>query len=159
PYGTDRLEPLLWLESEYLLDDKSAKHAVAVLEEFIRKKGETLLDDLTKRAVLQRDLWLVFNWLALARGGIDGSPPRKRPGALLAKVIRRLALTPKQIAKLPDNYAAAVASKKNAGHFDPKKPERSYLPPDLFKSDGPWVPVGRTDGPTAPQHLNETGTN
>src|SRR5262249_58740435 len=43
--------------------------------------------------------------------------------------------------------------------FDPEKPERSYLPPDLFQPDGPWVCVGRTDGPTAPQHLEETGFN
>src|SRR5262249_45276918 len=38
-------------------------------------------------------------------------------------------------------------------------PERSYLPPDLFQPGGPWVCVGRTDGPTAPQHLNESGMN
>jgi hypothetical protein len=147
-YGEDRLEPLLWKESEYLLKGKSADRAVAVLEEFLREKGESLIEDPVKRAVLQRDLWLVSNWSA---GG--------RLSAPLAKVIDRLALSPDQIAKLPDNYAAAVASKKYADRFDPEKPERSYLPPDLFKPDGPWVCVGRTDGPTAPQHLEESGFN
>jgi hypothetical protein len=43
PHGTDRLEPLLWSNSEYLLQGKSADRAVAVLEEFLREKGELLL--------------------------------------------------------------------------------------------------------------------
>jgi hypothetical protein len=147
-YGEDRLEPLLWAESKNLLEGKTAERAVAVLEAFLKEKGETLIDDPVKRAVLQRDLWLVSSWSA---GG--------RLSAPLAKAIDRLALSPDQTARLPDNYAAAVASKKYADRFDPEKPERSYLPPDLFNPDGPWVCVGRTDGPTAPQHLEESGNN
>jgi hypothetical protein len=154
-YGGDRLEPLLWTDSEYLLDGESADRAAAVLEEFLRDKGESLSNDPLKRAILQRDLWLVSNWLA----GKPNTDARKRLDRLLAKVIRRIALTPAQIAKLPDNYAAAVMSERFADTFDPKKPERSYLPPDLFKSDGPWVCVGRTDGPTAPFHVRSQFTN
>jgi hypothetical protein len=127
---------------------------VAVLEEFAREKGETLLDDPLKRAIIQRDLWLVFNWLA-----DKPEANRKRLGAPLAKVILRLAPTPEQIAKLPDNYAAAVASKRFADRFDPEKPERSYLPHDLFQPDGTWVCVGRSDGRTAPAHLTYGGAN
>lgn len=151
-YGEDRLEPLLWSESKYLLEGKTADRAAAVLGEFLRDKGEALIDDPLKRAILQRDLWLVSNWLA-------GKPDddRKRLDPLLAQVIRRLALTSEQIAKLPDNYAATVASKKHADRFDAEKPERSYLPADMFMTDGPWVCVGRTDGPTAPFHLREDG--
>jgi hypothetical protein len=52
-----------------------------------------------KRAILQRDLRLVSNWLAA--GPDDGA--RERLAALLARVIRRVALTPAQVAKLPDN--------------------------------------------------------
>src|SRR3954471_18001339 len=63
-YGRDRLEPLLWKESEYLLAGKSGGRAVAVLEEFDRDRGETLIDDPVKRAGLHRDLWLVANWLS-----------------------------------------------------------------------------------------------
>jgi hypothetical protein len=154
-YGQDRLEPLLWKESEHLLTGKSHERAVAVLAEALRENGESLIDDPVKRAVLQRDLWLVFNWLAES----PDDPARRRLGTDLARVIRRLALSPDQIARLPDNYAAAVASKRFADRFDPDKPERSYLPPDLFKPDGPWVCVGRPAGPTAPQHLAEGGGN
>jgi hypothetical protein len=148
-YGEDRLEPLLWAESKNLLEGKTADRAVAVLEEFIKEKGETLIDDPLKRAVLQRDLWLVANWLALQH-----TEDQKRLEVPLAKVIRRLALTPEEIAKLPDTYAQAVASKKFADRFDPEKPEQPYLPPDLFKADGPWVCVGRKDAPTAFLHLD-----
>src|SRR6187551_614194 len=42
-YGEDRLEPLLWLESKHLLEGTPAERAVAVLEEFIREKGEALV--------------------------------------------------------------------------------------------------------------------
>ncbi len=154
-YGGDRLEPLLWSNSRYLLEGKAADRAAAVLEEFLRDKGELLIDDPLKRAVLQRDLWLVANWLA----GKPDDDARKRLGPLLAKVIRRLALTPEQIAKLPDNYAAAVASKQYADGFNAVKPERPYLPADIFTTDGPWVCVGPTDGPTAPLHLREGGGN
>lgn len=154
-YGEDRLEPLLWSDSKYLLEGKAADRVAAVLEEFLRDKGEALIDDPSKRAVLQRDLWLLANWLA----GEPDDDARKRLGPLLAKVIRRLALTPEQIAKLPDSYAATVASKQYADRFDSEKPERPYLPADMFTTDGPWVCVGRTDGPTAPFHLREGGGN
>ncbi len=154
-YGQDRMEPLLWHESEHLHKGNSAARAVAVLEEFVRKKGESLIDDPLKRAVLQRDLWLVFNALAKPDAAAK-DPTRRRLAALLAKVIRRLALTPGQIARLPDNYAAAVASRRFADRFDPDRPDRSYLPPDLFKTDGPWVCLGRTTGRTAPGHLDES---
>lgn len=148
-YGEDRLEPLLWYRSKYLLEGMPAERAEAVLEEFLRDKGESLIDDPIKRAVLQRDLWLVSNWLSSKHN----NEARKRLEPLLTKVIRKLALTAQQIAKLPDNYAASVASKKYASAFDSTKPERSYLPADLFQPDGPWVSVGRTDGPTAPSHI------
>ena len=68
-------------------------------------------------------------------------------------------LSPAQIANLPDNYAAAVASRRFPDRFDPDHPGRAYLPPDLFRADGPWVCVGRPDGPAAPQHLAEGGGN
>jgi hypothetical protein len=64
----------------------------------------------------------------------------------LAAVIGRLALSPDQIERLPDNYADAVATGKFATSYDPKQPDQAYLPPDLFTADGPWVCVGRSDG-------------
>src|SRR6516165_7866210 len=35
-YGRDRLEPLLWPDSKYLLEERSNKRAAAVLEEIVK---------------------------------------------------------------------------------------------------------------------------
>jgi hypothetical protein len=166
-YGQDRLEPLLWGGSKHLLEEPSHKRTVALLEEFLKNNGEKLIEDPLKRAVLQRDLWLVFNWLEgdhyhfyepeLKPEEVQEARDRlRRP---LAAVIGRLALIPDQIKKLPDNYTAAVASVNFPKRFDPEHPERPYLPPDLFAANGPWVCIGRPDGPIAPEHLRDTGTN
>jgi hypothetical protein len=165
-YGQDRLEPLLWPRSKHLLEEQSHKRAVALLEEFAKDKGEMLIDDPLKRAVLQRDLWLVFNWLEGAHDGFEEPAPkaeavqaaRERLRRPLAAVIGRLALTADQIKKLPDNYAAALASGTFAKRFDPERPDKPFLP-DLFAADGPWVCVGRPDGPVAPEHLRDDGGN
>jgi hypothetical protein len=152
-HGHDRLEPLLWNESRYLIEGTSGERAVTVLEEFDRDQGELLIDDCSKRAMLQRDLWLVSNWLS----GVEHSS--RRLEAALDKAIYRLALSAQQIANLPDNYSLAVASRKFADRFNPNQPEAPFLPPDLFRKDGPWVGIGPAEGPVAPLHLRDEGTN
>ena len=159
-YGQDRLEPLLWRASKHLLEEDSNKRAVALLEEFLKNKGEKLIDDPLKRALLQRDLWLVFDWLEgehdnFAKPPLEAeaaSAAQERLRRPLAAVIGRLALSPKEIRELTDNYAAAVASDQFARGFDPEKPDQPYLPSDLFSPEGPWVCLGRPDGPVAPLH-------
>src|SRR5262249_14175922 len=134
---------------------------------FAKDKGERLIEDPLKRAVLQRDLWLLFNWLEGDHDGFEepvlkpeeARAARERLRRPLAAVIGRLAITPDQIKKLPDNYAAAVASGEVPNEHDPEQPDRPYLPPELFTADGPWVCVGRPDGPVAPEHLRDDGGN
>jgi hypothetical protein len=162
-YGQDRLEPLLWAGSRHLLQGPSHQQAVAVLEEFVKNSGEKLVKDPLKRAVLQRDLWLVFNWIETNHHAGFRSPPTEVVHAAQAQLrpplvatIKRLALDPKEIQNLPDNYAAAVASGEFAKGFNPKAPNQAYLPADLFDANGPWVCVGRPDGPIAPQHLDDS---
>jgi hypothetical protein len=165
-YGQDRLEPLLWPVSMHLLEKQSRKRAVTLLEEFLKERGEKLIEDPLRRALLQRDLWLVFNWLEDNHGPFEDPvmPPEEMRAAVeqlrrpLTAVIRRLALTPEQIEKVPDNYAVAVRSGAFARHFDPEQPDKPYLP-NLFAPEGAWVCVGRPDGPIAPEHLRESGNN
>lgn len=159
-YGRDRVEPLLWRESRHLLGGDSHQRLLAVLAEFNRG-GAALVADPLERAMLQRDLWLVFSWLEHSHSDFYGFPGdkaswRARQEALrrpLAQAIGALALTPRQIAALPDTYAAAAASHEFAGRFDSRQPDRPYLPPDLFAADGPWACLGRGDDVIAPSHL------
>jgi hypothetical protein len=151
-YGSDRFEPLLWLGSKHLLEGPSQDRAVKVLSEFLDKQAENRTDDPLKRALLQRDLWMLFSWLQGMHtyGAGSGVPPEKlaaaqqRLGRPLAAVLRRLAMSPDQVKKLQDHYAEAA--------------KRSGLPADLFAADGPWVCVGRSDGPVAQMHVQESNT-
>jgi hypothetical protein len=165
-YGRDRFEPLLWLGSKHLLQGPSRDRSVKLLEEFLDKKGEKLFEDPLRRALLQRDLWMLYSWLEgmHTHGGDSGVPAEKlgeaqrRLGPPLVGVVRRLALSGEQIKKLPDNYADAVKSGRFAKSHESEKPDSPYLPPDLFSTDGPWVCVGRSDGPPAPEHLRKENT-
>jgi hypothetical protein len=146
-YGVDRLDPLLWFETKHLLEGKSHEQAVAVLDEFLAKQGEALVKDPLKRAILQRDLWEVFDWTTGPGANtqdaylLRASPSRRALQTRLARAIQRLALTAEEIDGLPDNYAAAVAPHAFAEKHNPDHPERPFLPPDLLQKDGPWVQV------------------
>lgn len=154
-YGEDRLEPLLWMHSKHLLQGDSFDAATAVLNEFDRQQGDLLVQSPLKRAILQRDLWLVANWLSHT----PDSEAKLQLQRSLGRVIRQLALTSDEIAKLPDNYATAAASQTFTDRFDAGHPHRSYLPQQLFDPEGPWVCIGCDDGPIAPQHLREDSTS
>ena len=99
--SVDRLEPLLWPESKHLLDGPPHKTALAVLEEFLTQSGEKLIEDPLKRAVLQRDLWAVFDWAANPAWAAnpEGDHPTERHALQhrLAKIIQRLALSAEAI--------------------------------------------------------------
>lgn len=141
-YGEDSLDPLLWLNSEHLLAQPSHQRALRVLDEFLRTHAENQIHDPVKRAILQRDLWAVFDWSVQQNSSYQRAPYDEEKRELqtrLAEVLRRLALTPEEIASLPANYGQAVASGTFAKEYDPAHPDRAFLPPDLFDSLGPWV--------------------
>jgi hypothetical protein len=164
-YGHDRLDPLLWRDTKYLWEGKPHQQALAVLDEFLTEQGEKVVKDPLKRAILQRDLWAVFDWTAEPGANSQeaysrrASPPRRALQERLARGIQRLALTTEQIKGLPDNYAAAVASRAFAAKDDPEHPERPFLPADLFQKDGPWVQLEVDNGSavTASRHVHDFG--
>jgi len=82
-------------------------------------------------------------------------PPRAALRAKVGKIVHDLALTPGQIAALPDTYAAAVESKQFATQYDPAKPRQPFLPGDLLSPTGPWVAVAADEGLTTPIHVND----
>jgi hypothetical protein len=156
--GADRLDPLLWDDTRHLLSGKSHEAAVAVLDEFLSRHGEQLFSDPLRRAILQRDLWAVFDWAAARLGTVEQSDERNRLLVRLAIAIDRVALTKDQIQNLPDNLAAAVASKSFAAGYDSDHPQAEFLPPDLLNADGPWVCLEADGGKTiTPQHDDAFG--
>jgi hypothetical protein len=153
----DALDPPFWFHTPYLLTEPSHKNALRVLDEFLEMHAENLIHDPVKRAILQRDLWAVFDWSARTAPGSkpESSEEAKRElQGRLGEVLDRLALTPAQLAALPDNYAQAVASGEFAKEYDPEHRDRAFLPPDLFEPQGPWVELeGRGKPlPVAEQH-------
>src|SRR5205814_1444366 len=60
-FGQDTVDPILWANTKHLLVGPSHDRAIAVLKEFIDQHGEKLIADPIKRAILQRDLWAVFD--------------------------------------------------------------------------------------------------
>jgi hypothetical protein len=158
-FGADSLDPLLWPESEQLLERSSHERALRVLDESLQTHGENLIHDPLKRVMLQRDLWAVFDWSVTQFPGKDRPQYDKEKRELqirLAEVLRRLGLTSDEITSLPDTYSKAVASGAFAREYDPAHPENPFLPADLFDPHGPWVciqPSPESDSGVAKVHV------
>ncbi len=146
----DALDPPYWYHTNYLLAQPSHKKALHILDEFLQTHAENLIHDPVKRAILQRDLWAMFDWTVERAPGYDKERRELQPR--LAELAGRLALAPEQIGSLPDNYAQAVASGEFAKGYDPEHRDRAFLPPDLFEPHGPWVEL---EGPGKPLPVAE----
>lgn len=129
-YGLDELDLLYWRTTKHLLEGPSHPKALAILDEFIDSHGEKLIQDPLKRALLQRDLWALFDWSAEAFSLRSNQPERRELQRHLALAIRRLALTKSEIDSLPNNYTQADV--KALPDF----------PRGLFDTNSPWVNVG-----------------
>jgi hypothetical protein len=155
----DALDPPLWPSTQYLLENPSHERILRILDEFLQTHAERLIMDPAMRAILQRDLWAVFDW-SVQQHARSGKPAYEKEKtelqSRLAEVMRRLALTPEEIRSLPSNYALAVASGQFAREYDPDHPDQPFLPPDLFVLRGPWVRIfGMPDtNPVASQHAS-----
>ena len=152
----DALDPPLWFNTRYLLAEPSHRRAMRILDEFLGTHAENQIRDPLKRAILQRDLWAVFDWSVEREPDHVGDPAYDREKrelqARLAEVMRRVALAPEAIQELPNNYNQAVASGAFATQYDPAHRERAFLPPDLFDPHGPWVEL---QGPGDPEPVAE----
>lgn len=152
-FGWDALDPLLWYDTTYLLDGTSYQQTISVLDEFLSTKGEDLIADPLQRAIFQRDMWAVFDWLTLQS---DSYPSQRQELQWrLAQVIRKVALTEGEILSLPDNYEAAIRSKTFQTNYLSETPDIGYLPVDLLQPDGEWLCLGREGGPIAMTHTEE----
>ena len=156
-YGADSLDPLLWSETKHLLAGESHKEVLALLNEFLRTHAERQIADPLKRAILQRDLWAVFDWADAPEEDAPHPAERRELLSRLAPIIARLALTSGEISTLPDTYARAIQNAEFPSAYDPEEPNRAFLPLDLFDPRGPWVCLGvpedaRANALAAPLH-------
>jgi hypothetical protein len=155
-YGLDDLDILYWASTTNLLSGSSYRDATAALDEFIKTHGEKRISDPVKRALLQRDLWQLFDWTTFhieRPNKVHRSFSKNFPDetsalqSRLALLIRRVALTSNEIAALPDNYTRA----------DTKRlPD---LPHHLFDTNGDWVTLGISsyNSDIAPTHSHNFG--
>jgi hypothetical protein len=91
--------------------------------------------------------------------GLEDARPRREVQRRLVQAIRVVALSPREIAALPDNLAITVTAGTYPKEFDPQQPDQPFLPPDLLAKDGPWVAVAsvtRSDELAAPAHMAAT---
>lgn len=155
--GPDVLDPPLGYHPRFLLDDEPFAKCDAILDEFLNQQGAKLIHDPLKRALLQRDLWAVFDVLAEAdffprTNSIGtGTPPTTSQEQhrivlerKIAQVIRSLALSRAEIESLPDTYSAAVRSDPFSGK---QKSSYNFLPPDLFATNSTWFEIQPGDRP------------
>ena len=148
-YGFADLDPLLWSETKYLIDEggDSNKRTLDLLDTFLNAQAERQIRDPIKRAIFQRDLWSIFDWAS------SSNLANK-----LGQVIWRLALSASEINLLPDTYTIAIHEKRFEAAYDPTRPNRAFLPVDLFEANGPWVCISPSDGRrAAPTHDSQFG--
>lgn len=139
-------------ETQHLLSGDSHRRALACLDDFLRSHAESAEQDPLKRAIFQRDLWALFDWAA---AGQTLPHQRQELEGRLADAIRRLAITPEQVGTMPDTYAEAVAAQQFARAYDPQNSRQPFLPPELFRADGPWVCISAYSyEPTAIAHFS-----
>lgn len=149
-YGSNELDPLLWFDTTYLLDGASHQQAIEVLNEFLAADAEYLIRDPLRRAMFQRDLWAVFDWVAFQS---DPYPSQRQAFQVrLAQILKRVALTREEILSLPDNYQWAVESEIFPGDHQAEHPQEAFLPSDLLHPNSAWIPMGREGGPIAMAH-------
>ena len=138
--GLDEIDILFWVQTRHLLESPSHEAALTVLDEFLERGGETLVDDPLKKAMMQRDLWALFDWLA-QEGTLKNAEGARQLQRRIVAVMRRIALSRESIESLPDNYAQAVES----GHYPNTniltKDGSPYLPTGLFDEAGPWIRI------------------
>ncbi len=87
--------------------------------------SEKMTRSTAHRALMQSDVWATYDMMArrFSFVGEDAEQQRaiqKRLLPLLARFIKKLALTPQEINALPDNYALAARQHKLPNLFDPQ---------------------------------------
>ncbi|TAJ18310.1 MAG: hypothetical protein EPO68_08055 [Planctomycetota bacterium] len=142
-HALDAPDPLLWPGSTYLLREPRLGAALAALDAFTAGGARERAEPPLERALLQRDLWSIGDWLAARAHGPDAAACRAL-GERLARSIGLVAPTRAEIDALPDGLATSRAT---------------GAPVDLFEPNGPWVELDAVSAirPLTPAHDAHAG--
>jgi hypothetical protein len=139
--GGDRIEFFGWGGTTYWDEPAHLASLAELLDQFLARDEAKRSTDPLKRALLQHDLWTLFDFLMVRHIARHGdSKIRHRRHELcrkLAWAIHALALPAETLARLPDNYALAVQSGRFVGTHD-FDPRRDYLPPRILSDVDEW---------------------
>jgi hypothetical protein len=143
-YGREQLDILFWRNTRYLLTEPSHSIALRALDDFIAGHGEKSMREPWRRALLQRDLWQLFDWTYTGHEDVPVDAQWGDLQARLATVIRRLALDEQQIAALPHNLNMPAGA--------------ASIPRGLLDGRSEWVIAASADGHSAIRiHRNSFG--
>lgn len=166
-YARDETSPAIFAWSAFPFDDQTFDEFNAALDAFDALSQEEIdqYSDV-QRALMQRNLWEVFdttfNWNWPDDWWWDGQRSfpkthldrRSIAQPKIAALMKRLALTKKQILALPNPMAATIKSGRYAEAYDPANPFQPFLPQDLHRStESSWICVGE-DGNEIPADLH-----
>lgn len=140
----------LWTSSHYLVDggrDSRFFKAMLGASSLSTQQIDTYPD--TKRAILQRLVWAVFDWTTVIGTSRDTPDvPDEDVQAMqnmLADVIRKLALSKDEIHRLPNPLVGTIEAGKYPATFDSQDPYAAFLPKDILDDDGSWVCLSKFD--------------
>jgi hypothetical protein len=151
--GLDQADPLLWPDSEFLLEPARSAELQEALADFVAAGAESWIDAPLPRVLMQQDLWAVFDW-ACAPHGAEDPQARRELARALVPALARVAPTAEALEALPDNLALDVVAWRGPRAADPDQPQRPFLP------DADWVLLGDLDDgfePLARQHAEVFG--
>lgn len=134
-YGEDELDPLLYPASSYLFVEPRLSEELGALDALLAAPDACAQLRPLERALLQRELWSVFDWLV-------GHPaPAAELESRLARLLRALALDARELRELP-------APPDRAGG----------TPAGLLTAEQGWVRLGDARGRlVTPSHLAFAG--
>jgi hypothetical protein len=169
-YGARELDPPLWPSSSYLLTSPRYDEIESMLVELGARN--MISRDPLRRAMLERDLWAIFDWCVQTgwsqwptQSPSDPTPELRVPRARhlassVGRALNRVALTAQEIDALPDNLQAAVASRTWPAWVADEASLEPFLPTTLLDPNGEWVELRALDSALdflTPRHNEEFG--
>jgi len=141
PVNQDGFAPPLWGNSSYLIKNESGRRFREALAAFAALSDAQIANyPALNRAILQHQLWAVFDWSAHAgkRESFERSALEVMQRSL-GSLIRRVALSAEEIQSLPDLVKNTSDSDAYPEGADPSAPLQPFFPKTIGSKESSWV--------------------